>query len=128
MSKKLSWHMSIREVPHDSGISYPVFEWSYGFKEGFRGGELRAWPIRGELVFRERREQDDSKFHTVEKALVKINEYGWGKPPHLDEVFQIMLATKAQLPAKGLENAKKIFNELRQKWQALINPLISQKK
>lgn len=69
--EKLGWHMSIREIPHQVGISYPVFEWSYGYKEGFRGGELHAWPLQGLFVFTDRRERNNWKFQSAEEVLKK---------------------------------------------------------
>jgi len=113
------WHISVREMPHKAGFSYPVFEWSFGRKDGIRGGELRAWPLQGHLVFTDRRESRDWKFTELEEALAKIDEYSWGEPPHIDEVFQDVLNTKKQLPAENVGAAKAIFEELWQKWEAL---------
>lgn len=120
----LRWFMSIREMPHSSGFSYPVFEWSFGQENGIRGGELRAWITNGKLVFEQRRKEADGpnewSFDSTEEALAKIAEYGWGEPPHITEVFQILTEAKAKLPVKNAEEAKALFEELRQKWQALL--------
>jgi len=121
VDESLGWIMSIREMSHTSGVPYPVFEWSFGQGDGFRGGELRAWPILGTLVFRDRRESEDWPFESVEKALAKVDEYGWGEPPHIDEVFQALLEARNQLPAKNKEDAERIFNELRQRWQGFLS-------
>jgi len=127
---KLSWIMSVRDMPHQAGFSYPVFEWSFGNKDGIRGGELRAWPLQGILVFEDRRAPTEMpeggwRFQTVGEAIEKINEYGWGNPPHLDEVFKQALETKAKFPLKSskensVEEAKRIFKELQQKWETLV--------
>ena len=120
---KRGWIMSVLEMPTTQGPSYPVFEWSYGSKDGIRGGELHAW-IHGILVFEDRRPIDMPeggwKFKSVEEALSKINEYGWGRPPHIDEVFQDVIEAKKKLAASTKEETEKIFQELREKWKALV--------
>lgn len=124
--EKLGWIMNIRDMSTATqGFSYPVFEWSYGLKRGIRGGELRAWPQNGMLVFEDRRGPTDMpkggwKFNSVEEALAKINEYGWGEPPHIKEIFQDILGLKKKIPFKNREDAEKTFKELKEKWQVLI--------
>ena len=119
-STELNWIMSVRKIPHKKGFFIPVFEWSFGYKNGIRGGELRAWPLHGNLVFKARRESLDHKFESIEGALEKVDEYDWGKPPHIDEVFQDLLEIKERLPIKSLEEANQILEELKKKWEALI--------
>ena len=109
-------------MPHQSGLSYPVFEWSFGRKDGIRGGELLAWPLQGLLVFQDRRGGLEWKYESVEEALEKVDEYGWGEPPYIDEVFQDTIDTKGQFPIESTEAAEAIFEELRQKWTALAAP------
>ena len=125
VSAEADWAVKIVEMPHVSGISYPVFEWSFVREDGLRGGELRAWPLQGILVFQDRRGSMDFPFETVEGALGKIDEYGWGEPPHIDEVFQDIRETKKKFLAKSLEEAKQIFEELRQKWENLTTSVAS---
>jgi len=107
-------------MPTEQGPSYPVFEWSYGFEDGIRGGELHAWPSHGgSLVFQSRREDYSQKFQSVKEALKGIEEYGWGKPPHIDEVFQDIIELQKKIPADTIEEAERIFKELRRKWESL---------
>ena len=120
--EKRGWFMSVQEMPRTKGAPYPVFEWSFGAEHGIRGGELRAWPLQGILVFETRRGEGPWNFSSVQEALVKIDEYGWGKPSHIDEVFEDVTKTRAKLRVEGVKNdeeAKKIFEDLRTKWQAL---------
>lgn len=126
---KPGWIMSVQEMPHRAGFSYPVFEWSFGFEGGIRGGELRAWPLQGILVFEDRRAPIEMPeggwvFRTIDEAITKINKYGWGKPPHLDKVFEQTLATKAKFPLKRskkdpIKEAKQVFKKLQQEWKIL---------
>lgn len=120
VSSKMRWHMSVREMPHQAGFSYPVFEWSFGEQDGIRGGELRAWPLQETLVFQDRRESEDKRFESVEEALKVIDEYRWGEPPFIDEVFQDTVSTHQKFPVEDMETAKQIFQELRQKWEGLV--------
>jgi len=117
----LTWHLSLKDMPHKGGFSYPVFEWSYGYKDGFRGGELRAWPPQGILVFETRRGEGPFRFDNIDEAQAKVDEFGWGVPPHLDKVFQDIQATKSKFPVKGLDETVKIFGQLKEKWEALIS-------
>ena len=121
----LGWFMSIHEMPHVKGFSYPVFEWSFGSKDGLRGGELRAWSLQNMLVFEDRREPVEMpkggwKFKSVKEALAKIDEYGWGEPPYIDEVFTAMTETNNQFPVECLEIAERIFQNLKKAWAAVI--------
>ena len=118
----LDWFMCVREAEHTSGISYSVFEWSFGEEDGMRGGELYAYPIQKMLFFVDRRasESSMSEFKSVEAALTEIDKYGWGEPPHIDEVFQDVLAIQEELQRKGVENSKEIFLSLEEKWMNLI--------
>ncbi|PIR01888.1 MAG: hypothetical protein COY73_01195 [Candidatus Nealsonbacteria bacterium CG_4_10_14_0_8_um_filter_37_14] len=118
VSDEFNWFMGVQEMPHTSGISYPVFEWSFGAKDGIKGGTLRAWPFQGILVFEVRGEEE--KFDSIKIALKSINEYGWGEPPHINEVLQDILETKSKFPVRDIEEAKQVFKELRQKWQTLV--------
>jgi hypothetical protein len=113
-----AWHMTVRNMPHKEGFSYPVFQWSYGFKKGLRGGELRVWPLQEILVFEARRGEGPFIFHTIEEAMVKVNEYGWGEPPHLQEVFLDAQKLKAN-PPKNIKELKNFFAELKRKWEEL---------
>ena len=118
----LEWTMAVKERPHRDGFSYPVFEWSFGSESEFSGGELRAWPLQGTLIFQDRRESEPWRFQSVEEALAKVDEYGWGEPPNVDEVFQDALSTHNRLQEEGVqgsEEAEKIFKELKEKWEAL---------
>jgi hypothetical protein len=117
--QKMGWHMSVREMPHKEGFSYPVFEWSYGAKDGIRGGELRAWPLQRALVFETRRGEGPYGFDTVEEVMETISKYGWGEPPHIKEVWETIM----ELPHpdfKDIKLIKKISAELNQKWEALL--------
>lgn len=128
---KPGWNMSVRTAPTIHNISYPVFEWSYGFKDGIRGGELRVWISSGIFVFEDRRHpiempQEGWKFDSVEKALAKIeDEYGWGKPPHINEVFQDIIEVRKKFPMGSKEEAEKIFGELQKKWEGLLTTAVA---
>jgi len=114
------WVMRVREMPHQKGISYPVFEWAFCHK-GICGGTLRAWSLQATLVFEDTRESSgDWKFTSVEEALRKIDEYGWGELPLIDEIFQDLLDIKGEFPVDSLDRAKKIFDEFRGKWESMI--------
>ncbi len=117
VSEELNWLMSVLEMPHDSGTSYPVFQWTFGAKDGIKGGTLRAWPFQGILVLDVR--GDEEKFDTTLSVLKRIDEYGWGEPSHIDEVLQDIQETKSKFPTRNIEEAQQIFEELRQKWQTL---------
>lgn len=120
----LDWRMAVREMSHVSGVRYPVFEWSFGGEDGLRGGELRVWPLQGMLIFQDRRQSTDWKFQSIEKALAKINEYGWGEPPHIDEIFQDAITAHQKLQVEGVgsrEEVEQIFQTLRAKWMILVD-------
>jgi len=120
--QELSWHITVAKMPHKDGFSYPVFTWSYGAKDGLRGGELRAWPLQGILVFDPYRGEGPFKYEILEKAMAKIDEYGWGKPPHIDEVFAELQNIQKNFP-KSIIEAKNFFGEdgvLDKKWKKLV--------
>lgn len=116
VSEELDWSMNIYEMPHTGDTSYPVFEWIFG-KEVI-GSKLRAWPFQGIFVLDVRREQD--RFCSVEKLLIRLNSYGWGEPPHIDEVFKDIMETKEMLPIKDIEGFREVSDKLRQKWEGLV--------
>lgn len=122
---KPHWIMGIQDIPTTQGPSYPVFEWSFGFENGMRGGELRAWPSHGGMLVLENRRgpinmpKGGWKFKTVQEALVKINECGWSKPPYINDVFQDIIDLQKKFPTGSKEEAEGIFKELRQKWERL---------
>ena len=122
----LQWIMSVVEMPTNDGTSYPVFEWSFGAEDGLRGGELRAQPLQGILVFETRRgdsingERCPWTFDSIEQVLEYVDHFGWGEPPHIDEVFQDILNAQKKFPVKGKEDTEQIFQELRRKWEDLV--------
>ena len=126
---EMCWHMSVQEMPHKGGFSYPVFVWSYGFKKGIRGGELRAWSLQGIFIFTDRREPIEMpeggwRFETIDDVLAKLDEYGWGKPPHIDEVFKQTIETNAKFPLPSdtedpAGEAERIFENITQEWKTL---------
>ena len=118
--EELSWHMRVEDMSHEKGFKYPVFEWSRVAKDGARGGELRAWPLRETLVFETRRGEGPFTFYSVRDAQAKIDKHGWGAVPHLAEVFQLLQKTSNKFPAKDITEAKEILSELKKKWLALI--------
>jgi hypothetical protein len=66
----------------------PVFGWSYRVGSIY-GGEVHAYPHLGLLLFQTRRgDYPDPGFSGDLKKVVKeIDSFGWGKPPHLEEVY-----------------------------------------
>lgn len=140
VKQEFDWYMSVKDMPHQAGFSYPVFEWSFGQKDGFRGGELQAWAPQGILVFQDRRDialtveerqshPVDEDGHTMkfdpdqsEKLIHILTEgYGWGEPPHFREILQDVTEAKAKFPVDSKEKAEKIFAELKEKWGVLVS-------
>ncbi len=115
---ELKWSIDIQEIPHKSEVSYPVFRWIFGEKDGITGGKLHAWPFHGIFVFKVRAKE--IRFTSIENLLKEIDSYGWGKPPHIEEVFKDVIETKEMSPLKNLEEFKQVSEELRQKWSKLI--------
>jgi len=118
------WHMSVQQMPHQKGFNIPVFEWSYGQTKGIRGGELQIWPLQPMIVFKDRRESEPDIFKEsdmADKALAKVEEYGWGKPTCFDEVFKKMEVARENWPPEDVEEIKKVFGKLRAQWEALAN-------
>ena len=117
---ELKWEMSIIEVPHVSGYSYPVFQWNISRKNGLVVGELAARPFPGILFFHNHKGITYLPFSTIKEALGAINKLGKGKPPYIDEVFQDVLETKKKFPIEDSEEAGQVFSKLRKKWESLI--------
>jgi hypothetical protein len=134
------WHVTVREMPTTQGFSYPIFEWSYGFKDGLRGGEVRAWPIDCALIFKDRRDiilnagelqghpvNEDG--HTMEfqpeqlEKLIFILEkgYGWGEPPNIKNVLAEMVSTSSKIPGCDKNDYAKLFIDLKEKWEKFVN-------
>ena len=116
----LDWFMRVVELEHVSGIFYPLFEWGFGQENGMRGGELLVSPIHGKLIFQDRREAKPQIFESVEAALSKVDKYGWGEPPHIDEVFETALTTQAKLQKADIKGGMEILLALGEKWDILI--------
>lgn len=121
VSDALGWSMWLEELPHTSGLSIPVFRWSFGSKGESIGGDLRVFPHHGILTFQSRRSSIEGRFESVEKILAQIDKYGWGEPPHIDEVFQDAQDASVKVRAGDKEAAEQIFEELRQKWQTVAS-------
>jgi hypothetical protein len=116
--ERLMWHPCIREMPQGAGISYPIFEWSYGIRKGLRGGELRIWPFQKKIAFSTRRGGEDRTFSEPEAAIRHVVEYGWGEPVSLKEAWECIRDIK--LPFDNLNEAKRTSDELRQKWNVVF--------
>lgn len=113
---ELAWHASVREMPHVNGFSYPVFEWSYGMKEGMRGGEVRVWSLQKSFSHINRREGHEYTTD-ADGALAWAEEMGWGEPPHFIEV----LAALQDMPTPSdPEAAVAGFDALKAQWEKLV--------
>ncbi|MBI4709009.1 MAG: hypothetical protein HY764_02260 [Candidatus Portnoybacteria bacterium] len=118
------WNVAIRNQRHVSGFFYPVFEWSWGFQDGLRAGELWAWPISGLWVFKSRRSENEQKFKSLEALETELEKgtidlCNWPRPPHLKEVsIDILETSRRSYFSRG--DAIMVFHALHRKWQALI--------
>lgn len=124
VNTNLDWFMSVREMQHTEGFSFPIFEWSFGQREGFRGGEVHCWSLQCTYTFEDRRERRRFVFDSIENLLAKIDEYGWGKPPFINEVSRDIAVAKGKFKIEGVEDfeeLEEIFMELREKWQVLAS-------
>lgn len=117
-----SWHMSVMVMQDEDGFSCPIFTWSFeSVEDGLSAGWLQAWPLGPPFLFIDAaRESSLGEFSEVENALSKIDQYGWGEPPHIDEVFKDMMDVAEKFPIEGPEAARAIFEELQAKWENLI--------
>ncbi len=116
VTEQATWHASVREMPHAGGFSYPVFEWSYGFTEGLRGGEVRAWSLQKGFSVINWYEGDEVTTD-AEGALDFAERMGWGEPPNFVEV----LAALQDRPApRNLADAAAGFIDLKAKWEKLV--------
>ena len=115
----LSWIMQVRGMLHQSGLSFPVFEWRFR-SELVWAGTVQAW-FQGFFIFRDRRESSELRFDKVEDLLVRIDTYGWGEPPYIDEIFLDITETRQMFPVRTVEEAQRILQQLQQKWENLIN-------
>lgn len=124
VEEKARWVMGVREMPHKSGITFPVFEWTWQSPNGMKGGELRIWP-QGNIVFKSSRESEEVPYDFdlgIFRKTVEAEDsdlHGFGEPPHLEEVFQAVSEAKKKFPAKSKKNTLQIFEELRQKLAAI---------
>ena len=121
----LKWYVTIKDMPHEQGFSYPVLQWSYG-EDGFRGGELELWPVQGTIVFTDRRpegpEEEPRIFDDPKKALAMVETYGWGKPHGFDGAFAAMQLARRSFPPKDSQAAQGTFDDLKLVWQAVVEP------
>jgi len=112
---ELSWSMDIQEMPSEGDFSSPLFCWTF---DGEDGVVLCAWPFHGFFIFKVRGKE--AKFTSIEELLKEIDSYGWGEPPHLQEVFKDVIETKEKSPADSLKEFTEVAEKLRQKWNSLI--------
>ena len=76
----------------------------------------------GLLVFQEKNGSNSQGFRSIEGALRKLDELGWGEPPHIDEVFKDAQETSRKLGEVGGSSswdAGSILRELQGKWREL---------
>ena len=118
-SAGFEWIMKLREARTPNGISLPAFQWAFCSSTGMCGGIVYSVPFQG-LVFRSFPEMHEWTFRSVEKLLEKLDEYGWGEPPYIDEVFQGALWTQLQFPVTTPEVAQNLFNKLQKEWATLL--------
>lgn len=117
----LTWSASVEDMPHRDGFSYPIFQWSFGFPGGLRGGELQVYSLQQELVFTDRRDSRPRTGKSVEEILPILEEYGWGEPDLLDKVFVTLEEVRPQREqATTIEEISQVFSTLRERWQQLL--------
>lgn len=118
------WTMCVKGIT--SYHPFPIFEWRYDClhvrvsggelltqmasctfffkKDGIRGGQHNKW-----------------KFSSIEEAMGKINQYGWVRPPFIDEVFQIMLFARDNLPKENGSERRIFLAGIQEKLEILIS-------
>ncbi|MBU1180202.1 hypothetical protein KJ885_04625 [Patescibacteria group bacterium] len=96
------WWMDIADMKHDSGISYPVFEWSFGVMVfnpnlGFAGrteeewiAHIRAWLLHGYLHVTCEETGEEAKCSSIEDAFKWLQEKGLNLPKELKYSEEIM--------------------------------------
>jgi len=118
------WVMSVEEMPHGAGFSYPVFKWTWQLLSGLKGGELRIWP-QGRINFKSSREKDEEEYDfnlvTLRKVLKTGSSdlCGFGEPPYLEKVFKAVSAARKKFPAKDKDDTIRIFEKLGKKLAAI---------
>lgn len=111
--------MQVQEISHPTGpLLHPVFEWSF-FSGHACMGILQVW-IKGRFIFKDLQNSYEFHFNTVNKVLVKINVYGWGEPPCIDEVLQGAIDADQMFPTNTYSEAQRILSDLSHKWEKLI--------
>lgn len=116
---ELGWIMQVHEISHQSGLSFPIFEWHF-CSELVLAGIVQAW-FQGFFIFQDRRKSSELRFDTVEDLLAKIDTYGWGEPPCIDEIFLDITEVHQIFPVRTKEEAQRILQDLQQRWESLIN-------
>lgn len=111
----IKWHATVKEMPHNDGFSYPVFEWSYG-SDLLRGGEIRVWSLQRSFSHLNRREHNECTTD-AEGALEFANRMGWEQPPNFFEVYEAMMMMPG---AHNQEEAVKGFDDLKKTWEGLV--------
>ncbi|MCH7605315.1 hypothetical protein IID24_05000 [Patescibacteria group bacterium] len=118
------WHLRTFAMPHPRGFSYPVFQWHFTKEKGPRVGELRAWSLQGLFVFQERRDGSRSILTSVEEANIKVQAYGWGQPPYIEQVFAEMSGLHKNFPTEKLGNlvaVNRAFQDLQDRWMEHVS-------
>lgn len=111
------WVMRVQEAVHTSGVAYPVLEWTFSPQGDVSSGVLQFLSLPCTFTFQDSSAADELEFRSVEDALQKIDEHGWGEPPHIDEVFQDIRELQKHFPIQDLEAGREIFVELKRKWE-----------
>ncbi len=120
MAQMARWRMSIKTIIGNWG-AHPVFKWVYN-PPFCNGGEVFTNISEDLLIVKKynvsKGQPGKWGFSSVEGAVSKINECGWPRPPHINEVFRAMEAFREKFPGNPL--AKKDLIELQEKWEAII--------
>ncbi len=118
--EKAKWHPIVLEIFHkakDGIFSFPIFVWSFGLEEkSKRVGELCVLSFEKVILFKAK-EKVTFPFSESEKALESLRPYGWEKPPQFDEICRSIEELKT---FRDFNEAKDIFRELKQKWEAML--------
>lgn len=123
-NKSGEWSLAVISRELSDKLTYPMLRWSFGMSPDSLEGRVIAWPFRhGAFTFRIIGEEEQLTFYEdkFEDLLEKIDEQGWGEPPHIDEVFQDMQESSQKLAStRGEPIEQQILDNLRIKWKRFI--------
>lgn len=118
--EKAKWHPIVLEVMHkdkEGLVPFPIFCWSFGLDDkGKRVGALSIWSF-GKIIAFNAKEKINFPVCESDNALEALRPYGWEKPPYFDEICSSINELRE---FGNNEEAKNVYNELKQKWEAML--------